>query len=233
YDDALMYADRLFNQSDSAKFSYYDYPYYGNALSGANQPDKAIEMYEKALQQEDMDNKAKRAGVIKQLSDAYKSKEDYPNAIKHYMEYLDNMEKSTANDLAALAGLHMQHGNILNGADKEEAFKKADKIYAELAEKFDGAVEYANFMRARVNGQMDPDQSKGLAKPYYEKLVELLGSKTNLDATEKARLKESYHYLISYYFIQKEDKATAKEYAAKMLVIDPENQIAKQVMEAK
>lgn len=233
YDDALMYADRLFNQSDSAKFSYYDYTYYGNALSGANQPDKAIEMYKKALQQEDMDNKAKRAGVIKQLSDAYKSKEDYPNAIKHYMEYLDNMEKSTANDLAALAGLHMQHGNVLNGADKEEAFKKADKIYAELAEKFDAAVEYANFMRARVNGQMDPDQSKGLAKPYYEKLVELLGSKTNLDATEKARLKESYHYLISYYFIQKEDKATAKEYAAKMLVIDPENQIAKQVMEAK
>lgn len=233
YDDALMYADRLFNQSDSAKFSYYDYTYYGNALSGANQPDKAIEMYKKALQQEDMDNKAKRAGVIKQLSDAYKSKEDYPNAIKHYMEYLDNMEKSTANDLAALAGLHMQHGNVLSGADKEEAFKKADKIYAELAEKFDGALEYANFMRARVNGQMDPDQSKGLAKPYYEKLVELLGSKTNLDATEKARLKESYHYLISYYFIQKEDKATAKEYAAKMLVIDPENQIAKQVMEAK
>lgn len=233
YDDALMYADRLFNQSDSAKFSYYDYTYYGNALSGANQPDKAIEMYKKALQQEDMDNKAKRAGVIKQLAEAYKSKEDYPNAIKHYMEYLDNMEKSTANDLAALAGLHMQHGNILNGADKEEAFKKADKIYAELAEKFDGALEYANFMRARVNGQMDPDQSKGLAKPYYEKLVELLGSKTNLDATEKARLKESYHYLISYYFIQKEDKATAKEYAAKMLVIDPENQIAKQVMEAK
>lgn len=233
YDDALMYADRLFNQSDSAKFSYYDYTYYGNALSGANQPDKAIEMYKKALQQEDMDNKAKRAGVIKQLSDAYKSKEDYPNAIKHYMEYLENMEKSTANDLAALAGLHMQHGNILNGADKEEAFKKADGIYAELAEKFDGAVEYANFMRARVNGQMDPDQSKGLAKPYYEKLVELLGSKTNLDATEKARLKESYHYLISYYFIQKEDKATAKEYAAKMLAIDPENQIAKQVMDAK
>lgn len=233
YDDALMYADRLFNQSDSAKFSYYDYTYYGNALSGANQPDKAIEMYKKALQQEDMDNKAKRAGVIKQLAEAYKSKEDYPNAIKHYKEYLENMEKSTANDIAALAGLHMQHGNILNGADKEEAFKKADKIYAELAEKFDGALEYANFMRARVNGQMDPDQSKGLAKPYYEKLVELLGSKTNLDATEKARLKESYHYLISYYFIQKEDKATAKEYAAKMLVIDPENQIAKQVMEAK
>ena len=86
-------------------------------------------------------------------------------------------------------------------------------------------------MRARVNGQMDPDQSKGLAKPYYEKLVELIGPKAELDNTDKARLKESYHYLISYYFIQKNDKETAKQYAQKMLVIDPENDIAKQVLD--
>ena len=233
YDDALMYADRLFNQSDSAKFSYYDYTYYGNALSGAKQPEKAIEMYQKALQQEDMDNKAKRAGVIKQLSDAYREKEDYPNAIKFYKEYLDNIEKPSANDMAFLAGLYMQQGSTLSGGAQAEAFKQADATYATLAEKFDGAAEYATFMRARVNGQMDPDQSKGLAKPFYEKLVELIGPKTELDATEKARLKESYHYLISYFFIQKDDKVTAKEYAAKMLTIDPENEIAKQVMETK
>ncbi len=233
YDDALMYADRLFNQSDSAKFSYYDYTYYGNALSGAKQPEKAIEMYQKALQQEDMDNKAKRAGVIKQLSDAYREKEDYPNAIKFYKEYLDNIEKPSANDMAFLAGLYMQQGSTLSGDAQAESFKQADATYATLAEKFDGAAEYATFMRARVNGQMDPDQSKGLAKPFYEKLVELIGPKTELDATEKARLKESYHYLISYYFIQKDDKVTAKEYAAKMLTIDPENEIAKQVMETK
>lgn len=233
YEDALMYADALFNKSDSAKFSYYDYTYYGNALIGAKQPQKAIEMYELALKQEDMDNKAKRAGVVKQLSDAYRDMEDFPNAIKHYKDYLASMEKPTANDLAALASLHMQHGATLKDNEQAEAFKMADETYADLAQKYENAMEYATFMRARVNGQMDPDQSKGLAKPYYEKLVELIGPKTELDATEKARLKESYHYLISYYFIQKDDKATAKDYAAKMLVIDPENQIAKQVMDAK
>ena len=233
YDDALMYADALFNKSDSAKFSYYDYTYYGNALIGAKQPQKAIEMYEKALKQEDMDNKAKRAGVVKQLSDAYRDMEDFPNAIKHYKDYLASMDKPTANDIAALASLHMQHGATLKDNEQAEAFKMADETYADLAQKYENAIEYATFMRARVNGQMDPDQSKGLAKPYYEKLVELIGPKTELDATEKARLKESYHYLISYYFIQKDDKATAKDYAAKMLVIDPENQIAKQVMDAK
>ena len=231
FDDALMYADALFNKSDSAKFSYYDYTYYGNALIGAKQPEKAIEMYELALKQEDLDNKAKRAGVVKQLSDAYRDKEDYINAIKHYKDYLSNMEKPTANDLAALASLHMQHGSTLSAEAQAEAFRNADAAYADLAEKYENAVEYATFMRARVNGQMDPDQSKGLAKPYYEKLVELIGPQAELDNTDKARLKESYHYLISYYFIQKNDKETAKQYAQKMLVIDPENDIAKQVLD--
>ena len=233
YDDALMYADRLFNQSDSAKFSYYDYTYYGNALSGAKQYDKAIEMYKKALQQEDMDNKAKRAGVIKQLSDAYLEKEDYANAIKHYEEYLQNIEKATANDLAALAGLHMQHGGALTDeAAKKEAYKKADAVYADLASKYENATEYANFMRARVNSQLDPDSKLGLALPFYQKLIELIEPRAEKDATERARIIESYRYMIAYNFIVKEDKQTAKAYAEKLIGIDPENEIAKQVLEA-
>lgn len=234
WDDALMYADALFNKSDSAKFSYYDYTYYGNALSGAQQHDKAVEMYQKALQQEDMDNKAKRAGVIKQLSDAYKAQEDFPNAIKNYEEYLNTVEKASANDIAALAQLHLQHANKKTTPEEQaECFILADKTYQDLENKFKDAAEYATFMRARVNGYMDPDQKKGLAKPYYEKLDQLIGGKDNKDATDKARLTESYRYLISYYFVIQDNKDTAKQYAQKLLEIDPENEIAKQVMESK
>lgn len=231
YDDALMYADALFNKSDSAKFSYYDYTYYGNAYNGAKQSDKAIEMYLKALQQEDMDNKDKRAGVIKQLSDAYLEKEDFPNAIKHYQDYLSNIDKPSANDLAGLASLHMQHGSSLTAGEQIAAYQRADAAYADLANKYENAIEYATFMRARVNSQMDPDQSKGLALPYYQKLADVLGPKADKDNTDKARLKESYHYLISYFFIQKDDKATATKYAQKLIEIDPESTIAKQVLE--
>ena len=53
------------------------------------------------------------------------------------------------------------------------------------------------------------------------------------DATDKARLTESYRYLISYYFVIQDNKDTAKQYAQKLLEIDPDNEIAKQVMEAK
>ncbi len=233
FDKALMYADRLFNQSDSAKFSYYDYTYYGNALSGAGQAQKAIEMYQKALQQEDMDNKAKRAGVIKQLSDAYMAQEDYPNAIKQYEEYLKNVDQATANDIAALAGMHMQHGGSLqDAAAKAEAFKRADAVYADLAAKYEQAEEYATFMRARVNAQLDPDSKQALAKPYYEKLIQLIEPRAEKDATERARIIESYRYMIAYYFIVAEDKGNAKIYAEKLIQIDPENEIAKQVIEA-
>lgn len=231
YDDALMYADALFNRSDSAKFSYYDYTYYGNAYNGAKMSDKAIEMYQKALQMEDMDNKDKRAGVIKQLSDAYLEKEDFPNAIKHYQDYLSNIEKPSANDLAGLASLHMQHGSSLSANEQTEAYQRADAAYADLANKYENAIEYATFMRARVNSQMDPDQSKGLALPYYQKLADLIGPKAEKDNTDKARVNESYRYLIAYYLIQKDDKATAKQYAQKLIELDPESEIAKQVLD--
>ena len=219
YDEALTYADALFHKSDSAKFSYYDYTYYGNAYVGAKQHEKAIEMYELALAQEDMDNKAK---------------EDYPNAIKHYKDYLSNQEKPTAMEMAGLASLHMQHGSSLQDAEaKKAAFIEADAVYADLASKYENAVEYANFMRARVNAQMDPDSKLGLAKPYYEKLIELIEPRAEKDATERARIIESYRYMIAYNFIVKEDKEAAKAFASKLQAIDPENEIAKQILEAK
>ena len=38
--------------------------------------------------------------------------------------------------------------------------------------------------------------------------------------------------MIAYYFIIQDDKATAKDYAQKLIEIDPENEIAKQVLDA-
>lgn len=127
----------------------------------------------------------------------------------------------------------MQHGGSMQDAEARKAeFQKADAVYADLADNFENAVEYATFMRARVNAQMDPDSKLGLAKPYYEKLIELIEPRAEKDATERARIIESYRYLIAYYFIVKEDKVQAKSYAEKLIQIDPENEIAKQVIDA-
>ena len=233
YDKALDFADRLFNKSDSANISYMDYVYYGNALNGLKRHEEAIAMYNKALDQE-FDNKDKRAGVIKTLSDAYKGTKDYENAIKYYEKYLTEVSKASASDHAGLGQLYVQHANnIEDAAQKLEKFRKADEVYANLLTKYTDIEDYVAFQRARIGMYMDPESKQELAKPHYERLVELLGSKAERDNTDKVRLVEAYRYLISYYLITKNDTNTAKQFAQKLKEIDPENETAKQVLDLK
>jgi len=233
FDKAIDYADRLFNKSDSANLSYMDYVYFGNALNGLKRHDEAIAQYMKALDQE-FDNKDKRAGVIKTLSDAYKGNGDFDNAVKYYQQYLSEVSKASASDHAGLGQLYVQHANSLEDAiQKLEKFKKADEVYANLLTKYTDIEDYVAFQRARIGMYMDPESKQELAKPHYEKLVELLGNKAERDNTDKVRLIEAYRYLISYYLITKNDTQTAKEFATKLQQIDPENDTAKQVLELK
>jgi len=229
YDNAMIYADALFNKSDSAKFSYFDYTYYGNAYSGKKEYAKAIEMYQKALTM-DIDNKDKRSGVVKQMSEAYRQLKDYDNAIKYYEEYLRDVSKVSASDKAGLASLYEYKANVdTDPASKLATFKKAEDVYVQL-EQIPEAVEFATFKRARVNSYMDPDSKEGLAKPYYEKLISIIEPRAEKDNTDKARLIESYRYLGSYYLIVKDSKSEADVYWNKMLEVDPENEVAKRAL---
>ena len=233
FEKALDFADRLFNKSDSANISYMDYVYYGNALNGLKKHDEAIAMYKKALEQE-FDNADKKAGVVKTLSDAYKGINDFDNAVMYYQQFLNDVSKASASDYAGLGRLYAQHANIIDDQiQKLEKLKKADEVYANLLTKYTDVEDYVAFQRARIGMQMDPESKQELAKPHYEKLVELLGSKADRDNTDKVRLVEAYRYLISYYLINKDDKETAKQFAAKLQEVDPENETAKQVLELK
>ena len=229
YDQALKYADALFNQSDSAKFSYFDYTYYGNALKGVKRYDEAIESYKKAIEQE-FDSKDKKAGVIKTLSDAYSEIEDYAAAIKYYEQYLAEYSTPTATDHAGLAQLYYYQASKLAGDEMIASLKKSDELYQKLGEKYADAIEYATFWRARVNNAMDNDQKNAYAKPHYEKLIDLYSSRTELNNSDKSRLKEAYLYLISYEARIADNMAAAKTLAEKLIQLDPENAVAKQVL---
>jgi len=232
FPEAINYADRLFNKSDSANISYMDYVYYGNALNGDKQHEKAIEMFVKALDQE-FDNKDKRAGVIQTLANAYKGMGDYPNAIKYYGQYLEEVSKTSAADFHSYAQLHVQHANTLEGDAKNEYFKKADDIYGTMQSKYADIDDFISFQRARIGMYMDPESTLELAKPHYEKLIEVIEAKAEKEKTDINRLIEGYRYLINYYLNLKDDTETAQVYAQKLQDIDPENEIAKMVLELK
>ena len=227
-EEALKYADALFNASDSAKISGFDYTYYGTALKNAKQYDKAIEMLKKALA-ENKDNADLLNSNKKSLSDAYLAMEDFDNATLYYEEYLKNVQKTTASDMAGLATIYTNMAAKLTGDQKIDALKKADAVYAQLGEKFPENIDFANFMRARVNSNLDPETKEGLAKPFYEAIVHSLAGKSDRDRADNARLSEAYRYL-GYYYLLKDDKATADGYWNKVLEIDPNNATAKQAL---
>lgn len=223
YDNALKYADALFTKSDSAKFTARDYQYYGYAYMGKQDYDNAISQFEKALELNDKLN-----DVRKQLSDAYIAKKDYTKGLAMYDAYLKNVEKPSVSDYDGLAKLYADQAadSTITAEARVEAFKNADRVYGELGEKFPNNLSYVTIMRARINSQLDPETTEGLAKPYYEKYIELIKA----ESPDKPKLLlEPYRYLGYYYFL-KEDKATSDSYWNKILEISPDDAVAKQAL---
>ena len=230
-DEALQYADALFNRSDSVKISGYDYTYYGTALKNAKQYDKAVEMFLKAAEA-NKDNKELLNMTYKNLSDVYIAIDDFDNGTKYYDIYLSGKEKPSAYDIAGLASIYQKMGADLTGQAQIDAFMKADATYAKLGETYPEQIDFANFMRARLAGAMDPEGEKGLAKPFYQAIVDHLANAENRDNSDNQRLVEAYRYLASHCLFANNDKDGCIRNFQKVLEIDPENEDAKTALKA-
>lgn len=231
--EALEYADRLFNQSDSAHISGEDLIYNGTALNLVKKYDEAIAAFQKAA--EHKDNAGRLGTIYKNISDSYLGKEDYDNAVAYFKKSIEGSEKPSVDDLDNFGTLYTDIAAKKTHAGDHEgaaaAFKAANDVYLKMAELYPNHKTYCDFMCGQIQANLDPDSKAGLAKPYYESLSNALGSKTELNSSEKAMLTQAYTYLMVYYFNVAQNKAQAKVYAEKMLQVDPENEVAKQVIE--
>ena len=233
YEEAIKFGDRLFNSSDDVKYTALDYINYGTALQKLKKNDEAIKMFEKVVDTRtfDMDT---RISVFKNLSDVYKSMGDYPKALEYYEKYVKgNQTKMTANIKNGLAQLYRTMAIDENSTpeQKQEAIAKADKVFSEIAEEFPAFKQSVTAQRAKLAFILDPEDKAGVAKPHYDQLIEIINGLESKDASDVAQLKQALSYNIVYFVKVNEDIAKAKEYAAKLLEIDPENAMAKQVSE--
>ena len=231
YSKALEYADRLFTKSDSAKISASDYLYYGHAYNGSKNYDKAIEMFRKCIEV-DPNAKADVADAMKNISNAYEEKGDYNNAIIEYKNYLSELDKQSSTDLNGLASLYRNWGSTLTGAEQAAKFNLAQQAYDDMLAKFPGDADIASFvyfMKARLDGQLDPETKDFRALNNYQKLAEIIEPMAEKDAAAKNRLIEAYRYL-GYYNLVKNNKAQSDSYWKKILEIDPNNQAAKDAL---
>jgi len=233
YDAAIKYADVLFNKvdKDSVNISEMDHLYYGRALMGAERYDDAIAELQKGLKIEAEDASA-HAELYNTLSDAYKAKKEFPDAIENYRKYLELAKEADATEWAGLGTLYMQYARVVEDeAERASIYQLADKAFAELIEKFPDAEEYGLQQRGYANANADPKMTEGLAKPHFERLIELILAHEERTDIDNNRLLDGYRYLMGYYYQQK-DNEKALEYANKQLELKPDDEDLKKVVES-
>ena len=231
YDAAKNYIHKYFFETDSAKISEYDHFYTALIYQALEDKANMYAHYDKALELVDDQSMIKRWAILKSVSDSYLKDQEFENAIKYYEQYLACKPNLNFDDEEGMANIYSKYGDA-EPAKKKEMISKAIELFGTLAEKYPIQVVYATFMRAGLNNKLDDNMKNSLAKPDYQKVVELLANKADRSKGEDTMLKTSYHYLMYNAFLNK-NNAGAKEIAEKILVIDPEYKPALEIQKLK
>ncbi len=227
YEAAVGYGKQLFAATDTIKYTPNDYIYYADALINTGNVAAAVEAY-KHIPEVDADNKE----VNKYIAQAYAKGKMFTEAVAAYDEYLKAKgEDVTYKEYDDFADIYLEEAATTDEA-KKAAMKKAADIYGVIAEKFDYAAIYALSKQATAYYQINPDLKVGIALPYYQKLIGLIEAKQDKTAADIKKLATAYQYLAVHY-IQNDKVADAKQWAAKLLEVRPDDETGKQIVNLK
>jgi tetratricopeptide (TPR) repeat protein len=109
--------------------------------------------------------------------------------------------------------------NLQNYDKAEEYYKKVTELKADFLP--------AYLQLAYIAGKKDPETKLYLAKPYYEKIIELTENEQEKYKKERAR---GFAYLAFYYYDTK-DNPKAYKYAEKALQLDPNDKNSAQILD--
>ena len=233
YDEAKAYIHKYFNETDSAKFSEYDHFYTALIYQALEDKANMYEQYDKALELVNDSSMIKRHAILKSVSDSYLKDLEFEKALKYYNDYMACKPELNSDDYEGLAKIYSKNADAVADAQKPALISKAVDAYRTMGEKFPVQAIYAAYQCASMNNKLDPNMTKSLAKPDYQKVVSLLESKADRDKSENTILKYSLHYLMSNAFLIDKNKSLAKDYAQKILAIDPEYAPAQQIKDLK
>ena len=222
YDAAKDYIHKYFYETDSAKVSEYDHFYTALIYQALEDKPNMYAHYDKALELVNDQSMKKRWDILKTVSDSYLNDKDFEKSLKYYQDMLACKPEVKFDDEEGLAKIYSKYAEEVP-EKASDLINKAVEIFVNAGVKFPIQEVYSNYMAAATIFKLDKNMEKGLAKPYYQKVIDLVTSKSDRSKAENTMLITSYNYMM-YSALQgkKADVPTAKSYADKILEIDPE-----------
>lgn len=211
YPQALSYIETFFKNTTPDKVILKDYLYYGRILMKFKDDtllvDKGIEQLLKAYEMDTTDS-----DLYSEIANQAYGYKRFDYAEKLIQRKL-NRGDATSNDYITLGKVYYQ----------TKRYDKADSTFSNLVAK-DSTNVTAYLWLANTAASLDPELTVGLAKPKFEKVIEVAMQDSVKYATE---LFNSYNYLFSYYLFvkdkSKQDLDQSLNYALKMNTLDPKN----------
>ena len=212
YAGASAAMDKFMQIAPAEKLIPQDYSYKSKILVQSGKPDEALVVLQKAI--DGTTDPAQKRDLLNDKVVVYTAQKNY------------KLASQVQRQITAMPGSDLTDQFRLGLADiRATEYARADSVFNIInTAKPDYIPAYQ--YRARANASLDPESSKGLAKPYYEKYLEMASATPD---KYKAGMVESYDYL-GYYNLQKGSKPEAQSFYEKALALDPTDENATNAM---
>lgn len=210
YAEGLLYLEKFLANAAAGNNTIIaqDYYYHGKLLSAQGKDSLAIPEYQKSLQMDSMS-----MDTYNGLADSYMKRGDFDNSIATVVKKIAHMKEPGINDYFRLGQTYFNKAGTMKDSI---SYQKADSIFVIVTEKKPEEM-LGHLFRAKANAGLDPETKLGLAKPFYEKVIEMAAADP---VKNKRNLIEANYYLAYFYYTAK-DKPNALIYVDKVLAIDP------------
>lgn len=208
YPEGLQVMEHLFRIVPMDKRAGKDFEYYGKLLIKLNQDSLGIEQLQKAYALDPT-----RGDLLSEISNAWFKLKNYSNAIQ-FMQQKVNLGK----DIKVADYYLLGRANYFIGQyhSADSAFMKVNEITPTYAGGW--------LWRADVSSNIDSTGKDSLAKPFYDKYIQIADSDSVNISKYQSGLIRAYSYMASYYLLIRKDNERAKFYLRKKLelVAEPE-----------
>jgi tetratricopeptide (TPR) repeat protein len=205
YTQARYYIGKFITNAPTEKINANDYIYYGRILSKNGQDSLGIIQLEKAFKLD-----STNIDLLSEIATSYNKTKKYQNAGDTYKKKIQQTN-GNVNDYYKMGRAYF---DAKNWVEADSAFSKVNRMSPDF--------EPAYLFKARVYSNLDPDTKEGIAKPFYEKLIE----KASVDSVKYNKdILEAYNYM-GYYYLVNKMYCESLEYWDKILTLEPANENA-------